>query len=284
MDKRDVVLITGANSGMGKATALELAKTGAQVVMLCRHRDRGEAALAEVRSASTNNLVSLMLCDLASMEDIRRFAREFRSRFTSLSVLVNNAGVMVSRRQLTKDGFELQFGVNHLGHFLLTNLLLDLIVQGKGRIVTVSSAAHKMGKMHFDDINLAKKYGGFKAYAQAKLANILFTYELAQRLEGTGAAANCLHPGVVATNITVNRETRAGVTIARLMAHTFFLTPAQGAETIVYLAASPEVQGESGQYFYRKKPIQSSQLSYDRHTAARLWALSEEMAGIKCSL
>jgi len=279
MNKDDVVLVTGANSGMGKATALALAKTGAQVVMLCRHPGRGQAALEEIRSASNNISVMLMLCDLASIEDICRFADEFRSRYSTLSVLINNAGILASRRQLTKDGYELNFGVNYLGHFLLTNLLMDLIIPAKGRIVTLSSVAHKIGSIHFDDINLTGSYGWLKAYSQSKLANVLFTYELARRLKGTGATANCLHPGVVATNIIVDRQTGLGSLTARLMKH-FFISPEQGAETAIYLATSPEVQGVSGQYFRRKQPIESSQLSYDLETAVRLWDLSERMTGL----
>jgi len=279
MDNSNVVLVTGANSGMGKATALALAKTGAQVVMLCRNPGRGQAALAEVRTASNNNSVTLMLCDLASQEDIRRFADDFRSRYSTLSVLINNAGVLSSRQQLTRDGCELNLGVNYLSHFLLTNLLLDLIIKSKGRIITLSSVAHKIGSIHFEDINLTNGYGWLKAYSQSKLANILFTYELDRRLQGTEATANCLHPGVVATNIIVDRQTGFGSLTARLMKH-FFLSPEQGAETAIYLASSPEVQGISGKYFSRKGPIASSALSYDLGTAELLWDLSEQMTGL----
>lgn len=279
MDKNDVILVTGANSGMGKATALALAKTGAQVVMLCRHPGRGQAALEEIRSASNNNSITLMLCDLANLEDISRFADDFNSRFSSLSVLINNAGILSSRRQLTRDGYELNFGVNYLGHFLLTNLLLDLIIKSKGRVITLSSVAHKIGRIHFEDVNLTDSYGWLRAYSQSKLANILFTYELALRLQGTGATANCLHPGVVATNIVVDRQTGFGSLIARLMKH-FFISPEQGADTAIYLATSPEVQGISGQYFCRKGPITSSALSYDLGTAELLWDLSEQMTGL----
>lgn len=279
MDQNDVVLVTGANSGMGKATTLALAKTGAQVVMLCRHPGRGQAALEEIRSASNNNSVTLMLCDLANLEDISRFADDFNSRFSSLSVLINNAGILSSRRQLTRDGYELNFGVNYLGHFLLTNLLLDLIIKSKGRVITLSSVAHKIGRIHFEDVNLTDSYGWLRAYSQSKLANILFTYELARRLQGTGATANCLHPGVVATNIIVDRQTGFGSLTARLMKH-FFISPEQGAETAIFLATSPEVQEISGQYFCRKGPIASSALSYDLGTAELLWDLSEQMVGL----
>lgn len=279
MTNNDVILVTGANSGMGKAIALALAKTGAQVVMLCRHPSRGQAALEEIRSASNNNSVTLMLCDLANMEDIHRFSAEFHCRYSSLSTLINNAGILSSGRQLTKDGYELNFGVNYLGHFLLTNLLQDLIIKAKGRIVTLSSVAHKIGRIHFEDINLTNCYGWLKAYSQSKLANILFTYELARRLQGTGATANCLHPGVVATNIIVDRQTGLGSLTARLMKY-FFISPEQGAETAIYLATSPEVQGISGKYFCRKEPIASSALSYDLETAQLLWDLSEQMTGL----
>lgn len=278
MDKRNVILITGANSGIGKAAALELAKTGAQVVMVCRHPHRGQAAYEEVRSLSNNNSVFLMLCDLADLEDVRRFAREFRTRFSALSVLINNAGVLSSRRQLTRDGYELHFGVNYLSHFLLTNQLLDLITKARGRIIMVSSVAHKIGKIHFNDINLTRNYWVMKAYAQAKLATILFTYELDRRLAGTGVTINSIHPGVVATNIVVNRESGFGTRVARLMP-SLFRTPAQGAEPIVYLAVSPEIQGVSGKYFNCRIPVPSSARSYDRKTAERLWELSEELTG-----
>jgi NAD(P)-dependent dehydrogenase (short-subunit alcohol dehydrogenase family) len=220
-----------------------------------------------------------MLCDLASQEDIRRFADEFRSRYSTLSVLINNAGVLSSRRQLTEDGWELNFGVNYLSHFLLSNLLLDLIIKSQGRIITLSSVAHKIGRIHFEDVNLTDGYGWLRAYSQSKLANILFTYELGRRLQGTGATANCLHPGVVATNIIVDRQTGFGSLTARLMKH-FFISPEQGAETAIFLASSPEVQGISGKYFSRKGPIASSALSYDLVTAELLWNISEQMTGL----
>lgn len=221
-----------------------------------------------------------MLCDLASLDDIRRFVGEFRSLFSSLDVLVNNAGVITRYRQQTKDGYELQLGVNHLGHFLLTNLLLDVVVARRGRVVVVSSGAHRSGQIWFDDVNLTKNFKPFRAYSQSKLANILFTYELARRFEGTGATANCLHPGFVATNIAVDRKTGFGTMVAKIMKH-IALPPEKGAETIVHLAASPEVEGISGKYFIKKRPVRSSDLSYSRDAALRLWELSEEMTGLR---
>lgn len=197
-----IAIVTGANSGMGRATSLALARAGAKVVMLCRSKSRGEEALAEVKELCCSKLVELMLCDLGSMASIRAFCEEFRQRHNNLHVLVNNAGVILPGRHLTADGYELQFGVNHLGHFLLTNLLLDLMeASAPARIINVSSGAHKIGEICFDDINLQHNYTLIRAYAQSKLANVLFTYELARRLQGTGVTANCLHPGAVATNM-----------------------------------------------------------------------------------
>ncbi|MCT8139167.1 SDR family oxidoreductase [Anaerobacillus sp. CMMVII] len=281
MDKNHVVIVTGANSGMGKATSLALAKTGATVVMLCRRKLEGETAVREVRTISKNMSVELMLCDLGSQKSIREFCIEFQKKYHRLDVLVNNAGVILPGRHETVDGFELQFGVNHLGHFLLTNLLLEqIIASAPARIINVSSGAHKAGKIHFDDINLKKNYRVFRAYAQSKLANILFTYELAQRLKGTDVTVNCLHPGAVATNMGINRETGFGTLITRLL-KPFFQTSEQGAETAIYLATSAEIEGITGQYYYRKKSIRSSKRSYDNALAKKLWDVSEEMTGMK---
>ncbi|GGM29920.1 short-chain dehydrogenase [Paraliobacillus quinghaiensis] len=280
MNKNSVVIITGANSGMGKATAIELAKTGAHIVMVCRNQTRGEAALKEVREKTGNEQVTLMLCDLGSQESIRSFCATFKEKYQRLDVLINNAGVILPGRHETTDGFELQFGVNHLGHFLLTNLLLDLMTSSTpARIIVVSSGAHKIGKIHFDDINLTKNYTLWRAYAQSKLANILFTYELARRLEGTGITVNCLHPGAVATSMGINRESGFGTFITRLL-KPFFQTPEKGAETIVFLATSSDVSEVSGKYFYQKEEIRSSNRSHDEKLAKNLWIKSEEWTGI----
>ncbi|MCD8502408.1 MAG: SDR family oxidoreductase [Bacillaceae bacterium] len=280
MNENNVVIITGANSGMGKASSIELAKTGAAVVMLCRNTARGEEALQEVQQVTGNESVVLMQCDLGSQESIKAFCTEFKKRFDRLDVLVNNAGVILPGRHETKDGNELQFGVNHLGHFLLTNLLLDrMIASAPARIINVSSGAHKIGDIHFDDVNLQKNYRLWRAYAQSKLANILFTYALSERLEGKEVTVNCLHPGAVATNMGINRSTGFGTLITRLL-KPFFQTAKKGAETTIYLATSDEVANVTGKYFYRKKPIQSSKRSYDKKLAERLWTLSEEMTGL----
>ena len=281
MDMNSVAIVTGANSGMGKATSIELAKTGAVVVMVCRSKERGASAVDEVSAASGNNFVELMLCDLGSLISIERFCLEFKEKHQRLDVLVNNAGVVLPGRHETADGYELQFGVNHLGHFLLTNRLLDLLVtSAPARIINVSSGAHKAGRIHFDDVNLRKNYAVWRAYAQSKLANVLFTYELAERLRGTGVTVNCLHPGAVATIIGVNRDTGFGTLITRML-KPFFQTSEQGAGTAVYLATSPEVEGVTAKYFYRKRPVPSSKASYDKALGKRLWELSEVMTGMK---
>jgi NAD(P)-dependent dehydrogenase (short-subunit alcohol dehydrogenase family) len=281
MDKKSIAIVTGANSGMGKVASLEIAKTGANVVMLCRSRERGEKAVNEVRAISGNDSVELMLCDLGSRKSIEEFCSEFKKRYSRLDVLVNNAGVMLPKRRETVDGYELQFGVNYLGHFLLTNLLLDvLIASAPSRIVNTSSMAHKSGKIHFEDINLKKRFSSFRAYSQSKLANILFTYELAERLKGTGVTVNCLHPGVVATGIGADRDKGTASFSNRAMSM-LFKSPEKGAETAVYLATSPEVEGVTGKYFCNKRTIPSSKSSYNISDRKRLWDLSEEMTGLK---
>ncbi len=279
--KRDkIILITGANSGIGRATALELAKPGATVIMVCRDKERGEEALQEVRRISNYQQVHLMLCDLSSIEEITQFCKDFKKRFNKLDVLINNAGVILLKRQLTRDGFEFQLGVNHLGHFLLTNLLMDVILESQpARIINVSSGAHKEGRIHFEDMNLSKGYSVFCAYAQSKLANILFTYELSRRLQGTDVCVNCLHPGAVATQMGIDRKTGSGTFITRCL-KPFFQDPLKGAETSIYLATSAHVEGMTGRYFYREKAVPSSKRSYNLEDAKRLWDISMEMTGL----
>src|SRR5215217_1244839 len=250
MGKR-VCLITGATSGIGKATAMGLASMGASVVMVARDRSRGEAALAEIKEGSANASVDLMLTDLSSQEDIHRLADEFKDAYPRLDVLVNNAGVIRSKRVTSADGIEMTFAVNHLAYFLLTNLLLDLLkASAPSRIVNVSSAEQRNGTIDFDDLQGEKGYKTAKAYGQSKLANVLFTYELARRLEGTGVTANCLHPGVVGTNLGSGVSGIFGFMVRALTP--LMKSPEKGAETSVYLASSPEVEGLSGRYFVKK--------------------------------
>jgi retinol dehydrogenase 14 len=275
-----IALVTGANSGMGLATTVELALKGAKVIMVCRNRQRGEEALAAAKQKSHSEDIELMLCDLASLESIRSFAEEFTRKYPTLDILINNAGVVTIKRQLTKDGFEMDLGVNHLGHFLLTNLLLEpLKAAEQGRIVVVASGAYKIGALHYEDPTLARRFNPAKAYARSKLANILFTKELAARLQGTRVTVNCVHPGAVGTNIGVNRETGFGKSILKLLSY-FFLTPEQGADTAIYLATEPDLQEVTGQYYYRRKNQELTPRAQNKQEAKRLWQWSQEQVGL----
>jgi len=269
-------MITGSNSGIGKATAIGLAKMGASVVMVCRDQIKGEAAMAEVKAKSGNESVTLMLADLSSQKSIHQLAKDFADTYQHLHVLVNNAGVHLAKRSVTVDGIETTFAVNHLSYFLLTNLLLGVLKSSApARIVNVSSKAHYRGHINFDDLQGEKRYSGFRAYSQSKLANILFTYELAKRLIGTGVTANCLHPGVVATNLWRNNSGVLGL-ILRIFSP-LMQSPEKGARTSIYLASSPEVGGISGKYFVKETEVRSSRESYDESISQRLWRLSAEL-------
>lgn len=277
--ENNIILITGANSGIGKATATALAEMGAHVVMVSRDLVKGEKARQEVIRVSKNNQIDLMQCDLASMVSIRKFASEFIAKYPRLDVLINNAGIFADKRMETADGFEYQIGVNHLGPFLLTQLLLDLLKKSApARIINVSSGAHVGGKIDFDDLNLQHKYSAWKSYSQSKLANVLCTYELAHRLSGTGVTVNCLHPGFVNTRFAFNRESEKPNWMIKLM-KPFTIQPAEGAETSVYLAASPEVDAVTGKYFAKRKEKASSKASYDLVVAEKLWNLSMALTG-----
>lgn len=273
-----VCLVTGANSGIGLVTAQKLAGLGATVVMVCRDGDRGERALEEVRRGGKGAPVELMLCDLASLGSVRSLAEEYAEKHDTLHVLVNNAGVAKVRRSVTADGFEATFQVNYLSPFLLTDLLLGLLKKSApSRVVNVSSAAHFGGRLDFGDLQMEKGYGVMKAYSQSKLALVLFTYELARRLEGTGVTANCLHPGTVATNIWGRAMGPAAFLgkVSRL----FLIGPEKGAETSVYLATSPEVEGVTGKYFDQMREKRSSADSYDEALAQRLWSATVPLVG-----
>lgn len=272
--KNKIAIVTGANSGMGLSTVEALSDKGATVIMLCRSEERGCEALAKLTSEKARNL-DLILCDLGDFASIRNFVRQVKEKYPRVDILVNNAGFISLDRQETKEGIEKQFGVNYLGHFLLTTLLLDLMPAGS-RIVNVASGAHKVGKIHFDDINLKKGYNVVKAYSQSKLANILFTRELARRLKKRKITVNCCHPGAVATNMGVDRETGFGKTVTGML-KPFFQTPAEGAKTAVFLATDPSLAHVTGGYFYRSKPAKSSKRSKDRRLAKRLFEFSEEL-------
>jgi NAD(P)-dependent dehydrogenase (short-subunit alcohol dehydrogenase family) len=269
-------MVTGASSGIGKMTAVGLARLGASVIAVCRDQGRGEAAVREIEGAGGGGEVSLMLCDLSSQRSIRAFAAEFKAKHQRLHVLVNNAGLILGQRTVTEDGLEGTFALNHLGYFLLTDLLLDVLkASAPARIVSVASEAQRMGHLDFDDLQAERSYGALRAYGQSKLANIVFTYELARRLEGTGVTANVLHPGAVASNF--GETARGPLRLLVKMLRPFMLSSERGADTAIWLASSPEVEGVSGKYFTKRKAISSSMESYDPEVARLLWEASERL-------
>lgn len=272
--KDKTVLITGGNNGIGKATAIGLAKKGATVIIACRNENKGRAAVEDIKKASKNEQVDLLICDLSSFESIRKCAANFKSKYNQLDVLVNNAGLIVDTYKTTKEGFEWQFGVNHLGHFLLTNLLIDLILAAKNpRIVNVSSAIHYSGALDFDTLTKPiENYSGMVFYAQSKLANILFTKGLAKRYPQI--LVNALHPGVVRTNFG-NGEMKWYFSTVWTLIKPFLLTAEKGAKTSIYLASSPLVE-VSGKYFDKSEEKRPSKLAKDAALAEQLWAYSEE--------
>lgn len=271
------VVVTGATSGVGLEAAVMLAHKGAQTVIVGRDPEKTERVLTEVKRRAETDAVEAMLCDFSSQEATRRFAEKFLARHPRLDVLVNNAGTVHARRTLTEDGIEATFAVNHLGYFLLTNLLLDRIkASAPARIVNVASTAHYGGTMDLDDLGFERNYQIMKAYSRSKLANVLFTRELARRLEGTGVTVNAVHPGTVATHIWDGAPgwTQPFFVIAKK----FFMTsPTQGGERIVYLAASPEVEGKSGLYFEKDQPKEPSELARNDELARRLWEKSARL-------
>ncbi len=273
-------LVTGANQGIGKETALALARMGATLIITARDTAKGGAALADIRQRSGSERVSLMGVDFASFASVREFADEFKRTHAQLHVLVNNAGGYNATRTLTKDGLETTFGVNHLGYFLTTKLLLDTIrASAPARIVSVSSGAHARAKINFDDLQGERSYAGFGAYGQSKLANVLFAYELARRTAGSGVTSNALHPGVVMTGFGHNNAGLIGglFDVLHTIGRPFLLTAEKGARTSVYLASSPEVVSVTGKYFADSREKQSNAISHDTDVARRLWDISEEM-------
>lgn len=272
-------MITGANSGLGKETAIGLAKLGANLVLVCRTKEKGEAAKAEVLRATGSNSIELMTAELSLMKEVRRIAGEYAGSRDKLDVLVNNAGSNFPSYAETEEGIERTMAVNYFAPFLLTNLLLGpLKTAVPSRVVNVSSSAHYSGQLNLEKVNDRRMgLGGLSAYGRSKLALVLFSYELARRLQGTGVTVNCLHPGAVRTNIW----SHAGVfsPLARL-GSLFMMSAKIGAETQVYLASSSEVEGVSGKYFEQKEQKRSSSSSYDERLAAGLWELSARMTGI----
>ena len=277
--KDKTVLITGANAGIGLATALGLAKLGARVLMVSRDEGRGRKAQALVKEKSGNWDVHLLIAELSDRDSIRGMARKVREEFGALHVLVNNAAVIPRRREVTEDGLEMQFAVNHLSYFLLTGLLLDMLkANAPARVVNVSSQVHAGATIDFDDLQSERDYSRTRVYGRSKLANVLFTYELARRLEGTGVTANCLHPGVVATNLLADAAgmPRPLKSATRVVA----VTAESGARTSIYLASSEEVEGVNGKYFVKRRAVESSRESHDKAAARRLWEVSCKLTGL----
>ncbi|MDZ4826022.1 MAG: SDR family oxidoreductase [Actinomycetota bacterium] len=275
-----VVVITGGNSGIGKETAVGLAQRGARVVIAVRNQAKGAAALAEIRARSGSDTVEMASLDLASFASVRACAQSLLAAHDRIDVLVNNAGIITRKRAVTDDGHETQFQVNHLSHFLFTALLRDQIVKSApARIVNVASGAHNSARkgLDFDDLESERRYqmAGFGPYGRTKLMNILFTRELARGLDGTGVTANALHPGFVSSNFGREGDTGPLGNIAMVLGRPFALTPAKGAQTSIYLASSPEVEGVSGQYFYKSALAKESASAQDDEAAARLWQISE---------
>jgi NAD(P)-dependent dehydrogenase (short-subunit alcohol dehydrogenase family) len=273
-----ICLVTGATSGVGKATALGLAQMGATVVMVSRDRGRGEVVQEEIKQESGNDAVDLLLADLASQQSIRQLVEDFKQRYTQLHVLINNAGVVTLKRQETIDGLETTFAVNQLAPFLLTNLLLDTLKASvHARIINVSSDAQEAGYIDLDDLQSQKRYRSLRAYSQSKLALTLFTYELARRLQGSGVTANCLHPGFVATKIGQNGAPPIERLVVNAVFSTFGISPEKGAATSLYLASSPDVEGVTGKYFVKSIPKRSAALSYDTALQRQLWEASAKL-------
>ena len=271
-----ICLVTGGTNGIGKATAQALAQMGATVVIVGRNAQRTSQVVEEIRTASGNKNVDSLVADLSSQQEVRRLANEFKSKYSHLHVLINNAGAVFMQRQLSVDGIEMTFALNHLASFLLTNLLLDTIkASAPARIINVSSDAHASGKIEFDNLQGERDYSP-RAYENSKLANILFTMELARRLEGTGVTVNALHPGFVATGFAKNNG-KVIAALVSIFAPLVARSPAKGAETSIYLASSPSVEGITGKYFYDSRAISAAPQAIDMVVAGRLWDVSAEM-------
>jgi NAD(P)-dependent dehydrogenase (short-subunit alcohol dehydrogenase family) len=278
-----ICLVTGATSGVGLVTAQALAQQGATVVVGARDPERGAHTVDRIKHATGNSAVQWMLADLSVQAQVRQLAADIQHRFSHLDLLINNAGAIFNTRRLSADGIEMTFALNHLNYFLLTHLLLDALkASPAARIVNVASNAHWRGRIDFDDIQGERRYGGWHAYCQSKLANIMFTYELARQLADSSVTVNTLHPGFVATGFGLNNGGWFGsfMKVAQLAA----ISPAEGAETMIYLATSPQVATLSEQYFVKKRAVKSSKASYDQTSAQRLWQLSAELTGVVAKL
>ncbi len=275
-----VCLITGATSGIGRETAQTLAQMGAQVILVGRNPKKTEETTVEIRQKTGNSAVEYLLADFSEQQQIRDLADQFKSRYNRLDVLINNHGAIFFNRQETVDGLEMTFAVNHLGYFLLTNLLLDMLkASAPARIVVVASDGHVDQTLDFDDLQNEQNYNMMRVYGQSKLANLYFTYELARRLTSTGVTINALHPGFVKSNIGANNFGALGKIIKGIV-NLGGIKVEEGAATSIYLATSPDVDGISGKYFVRKRAVKSSEASYDEKAARRLWVVSEQLTGL----
>lgn len=278
--KGKVCIVTGANSGMGKLIATSLANSGATLIMVCRIREKPQLAWEEIRGKTKNPNIELMVVDLSSQREIRELASRIKEKYPRIDLLINNAGGMNFGYSETVDRIETTFATNHLAYFLLTNLLLDNLKNSeKARIINVASEAGRTAIINFEDVNLKNSYSSFKAYSQSKLANIIFTYELARRLKDQNIqkiTVNCVHPGVV-PNTKLGKGSKIFANFIASLPKDMLRTPEQGAETTLWLATSPEVEGITGKYFYDKKEIESSDYSYDPEVGKRLWEISEKM-------
>jgi NAD(P)-dependent dehydrogenase (short-subunit alcohol dehydrogenase family) len=275
------VLITGGTGGIGRAAAIRLASMGARVGITGRDATRAEEAAAEIGKASGNAAVDVFVADMSSQAEVRRLATEVLAAYPRIDVLLNNVGGFWSHRHVTADGLEHTFALNHLAPFLLTSLLSDrLIASAPARVVTVASGAQSMGKIDFDDLMGERNYSGQRAYNQSKLANVMFTYELARRFEGTGVTATVLHPGMTNTAFSAEDPSRVFAPLVAVM-RPFMKNPERGADTPVYLASSPDAEGVSGRYFANQAAKKSNPASYDPATTARLWQVSAALVGIQ---
>jgi len=273
-----VCLVTGATNGIGRVTALELARLGATVVIVARSEQRGQATLADIRAQTGSDQVEMLIADLSDEAQVKKLAADFRARHDRLNVLVNNAGALNFRRRETVDGLEMTFSVNHMAYYVLTHTLRDLITASDpARIINVSSGAHYDGVIDFDNLQSKGMYWGLRAYSNSKLMNILFTYALSRRLAGTGVTANAVHPGLVATGFAHNNGPL--VSLGMLALGLVSLTPEQGADTLIWLAASPDVEGVTGKYWYQRVARRSLAASYDEAAQERLWEETKKLAG-----
>lgn len=278
--KNKTCLITGASSGIGKATAFELSKQGFNLILLCRNKKRGEEALNYISQGNQQGNHELFLTDLSDFDDIRNCVRDIKSKYKQLDVLINNAGIFQTIRKLNKNGIEIQFAVNYLAPYLLTNLLLDILKESdSAQIINIASISHYMGKIHFEDISFSKRYNGLKVYEQSKLALVLFTYELAKKLQETNITANCADPGRVNTHIG-NKESHGIFKWLWILNKPILRSVESGAKTSVYLAVSDFGKKNSGKYFKNCKEVRSSKASYNEELARKLWDLSSELTSL----